>query len=123
MRGPNMQATNEKLHGKTTQIVAFLFYLIGGLMIFLWGANTFDLFSTNRNIVYEWGITLLFLLLAVIMRRIPRLQVFWKIASALFIASAANAVNQSLGNFLAPLIHLTGEDMRVFAIDKLSQAI
>ena len=37
-----MQATNEQLHGKTTQIVAFLIYLIGGLMIFLWGANTFQ---------------------------------------------------------------------------------
>jgi membrane protease YdiL (CAAX protease family) len=118
-----MQATNEQLHGKTTQIVAFLFYLIGGLMIFLWGANTFNLFSTNKNIVYEWGITLLFLLLAVIMRRVPRLEVYWKIASALFLASAANAINMALGNFLGPILHATGSDMRSLAVDKLSQAI
>ncbi len=118
-----MQTATKPSTSKITQAIAFLLYLIGGLLIFLWGANTFDLFSTNRNIVYEWGITLLFLLLAVIMYRVPRLQVYWKIASALFIASAANAVNLSLGNFLAPLLHLTGDDMRFLAIDKLSQAV
>jgi membrane protease YdiL (CAAX protease family) len=118
-----MQTVIKPTTSKTTQVIAFFLYLIGGLMVFLWGANTFDLFSTNRNLVYEWGITLLFLLLAVIMHRVPRLQVYWKIASALFIASAANAVNLSLGNFLAPLLHLTGDDMRFLAIDKLSQAI
>ena len=73
--------------------------------------------------MYEWGITLVFLILAVIMQRVPRLQIYWKIASALFIASAANAVNLSLGNFLAPILHLSGEDMRFLAVDKLSQAI
>jgi len=118
-----MQTAIKPSTSKITQAIAFLFYLIGGLLIFLWGANTFDLFSTNRNIVYEWGITLLFLLLAVIMRRVPRLQVFWKIASALFIASAANAVNLSLGNFLAPILHVSGDDLRFLAVDKLSQAV
>ena len=118
-----MQTTNPLGTSKTTQAIAFLLYLIGGLMIFLWGANTFRLFPTNRNIVYEWGITLVFLTLAVIMQRVPRLRIYWKIASALFIASAANAVNLSLGNFLAPILHLSGEDMRFLAFDKISQAI
>ena len=118
-----MQTTNGLSTSKLTQAIAFLFYLIGGLLVFLWGANTFRLFPTNMNIVYEWGITLLLLLLAVVMQRIPRLQVYWKIASALFIASAANAVNLSLGNFLAPMFHLFSEDMRFYAIDKLAQAI
>jgi membrane protease YdiL (CAAX protease family) len=118
-----MQTTNEQSASKVTQAIAFLLYLIGGLMIFLWGANTFELFSTNRNILYEWGITLVFLLLAVVMQRVPRLQIYWKIASALFIASAANAINLSLGNFLGPMLHIGGEDMRFLAIDKLAQAI
>ncbi len=96
-----MQTTNGQSTSKLTQAIAFLFYLIGGLLVFLWGANTFKLFPTNMNIVYEWGLTLILLLLAVVMQRVPRWQVYWKIASALFIASAANAVNLSLGNFLA----------------------
>jgi membrane protease YdiL (CAAX protease family) len=118
-----MQTTNGQSTSKLTQAIAFLFYLIGGLLVFLWGANTFRLFPTNMNIVYEWGLTLILLLLAVVMQRVPRLQIYWKIASALFIASAANAVNLSLGNFLAPILHLFGEDMRFYAIDKLAQAI
>jgi len=118
-----MQTTNEQSTSKITQAIAFLFYLIGGLLVFLWGANTFRLFPTNRNIVYEWGITMIFLLLAVVMQRVPRLRIYWKIASALFLVSAANAVNLSLGNFLGSMLHLSNEDMRFYAIDKLAQAI
>ena len=118
-----MQATNVQSTSKITQAIAFLFYLIGGLLVFLWGANTFRLFPTNRNIVYEWGLTLILLLLAVVMQRVQRLHIYWKIASALFLASAANAVNLSLGNFLGPMLHLSGEDMRFLAFDKLAQAI
>jgi len=108
---------------KSTQAAAFLFYLIGGLLIFMFGANTFELFPTNRNMFYEWGLTAFLLLTAILMVRIPRLALFSKIASALFIASAANAVNLSLGNFLQPILRITGVDMRFLAIDKLSQAI
>ena len=118
-----MQTTNELSTSKTTQVIAFLFYLICGLLVFLWGANTFQLFHTNRNIVYEWGITLILLLLAVVMQRVQRLRIYWKIASALFLASAANAINLSLGNFLGPMLHLISEDMRFYAFDKLAQAI
>jgi len=118
-----MQTTNVQSTSKITQAIAFLFYLIGGLLVFLWGANTFRLFPSNRNIVYEWGLTLILLLLAVVMQRVQRLHIYWKIASALFLASAANAVNLSLGNFLGPMLHLSGEDMRFLAFDKLAQAI
>ena len=118
-----MQATNVQSTSKITQAIAFLFYLIGGLLVFLWGANTFRLFPTNRNIVYEWGLTMILLILAVVMQRVQRLHIYWKIASALFLASAANAVNLSLGNFLGPMLHLSGEDMRFLAFDKLAQAI
>ncbi len=118
-----MQTTSEQSTPASTKIIAFLLYLIGGLLIFLWGANTFKLFSTNKNLVYEWGLTALLLLLAVVMQRVPGLRMYWKIASALFIAAAANAINLSLGNFLEPILRIRGEDMRFFAIDKLSQAI
>ena len=40
-----MQTTNTQTTPRSTQVIAFLFYLIGGLLIFLPGANTFDLFS------------------------------------------------------------------------------
>jgi membrane protease YdiL (CAAX protease family) len=118
-----MQTTIQQSNTKLVRVIAFLFYLIGGSMIFTLGVNTHDTFPTNGNKLYVWGITALFLLLAILMRRYPRWVVYSKIAGALFIASAANAVNLSLGNFLKPILHLTGEDMRFFAYDKLSQAI
>ena len=106
---------------RVTQIFAFVFYLIGGLLVFLLGSNTFKLYATNRNALYEWGITLLFLFLAVLTQRVLRFKVFSGIASVLFIASLANVLNLSLGNFLGPLIH-THSDMAFVTIDKLSQA-
>ncbi len=118
-----MQTTDTQTTPRSTQVIAFLFYLIGGLFIFFLGANTFDLFPTNRNALYEWGLTTALLLLAVIMQRVAPLRIYAKIASVLFIASAANAINLALGNFLKPILHLTISDMQDLAIDKLSQAI
>jgi membrane protease YdiL (CAAX protease family) len=118
-----MQTANANTAPRSTKIIAFLFYLIGGLMIFVLGGNTFKLFSTNRNALYEWGLTILMLLSAVIMQRVVSLRVYSKIAGVLFIAAIANAINLALGNFLKPILHLNISDMQGLAIDKLSQAI
>jgi membrane protease YdiL (CAAX protease family) len=118
-----MQTINEAIPSKVSRPISFLFYLIGGLLIFLLGANTFTLFPTNKNILFEWGITLIFVVLAVITKRVPRWHIYEKIAGALFLAATANAVNLSLGNFLGPILHLSGNDMRFLTFDKLSQAI
>jgi len=118
-----MQTITKQTERKIPRYIPFLFYFIGGLLIFLLGGNTFKLFLTNKNLFYEWGLTLFLLLLAVATQRVPRVQIYTKIASALFIASFANALNLSLGNFLGKILHLTGNDMRFLAIDKLSQAL
>lgn len=118
-----MQTNIVQSEQKLTPAIPFLLYLIFGVLIFFFGANTFRLFPTNHNEYYEWGLTLFLLLLVVIMQRMPRLQIYVKITVALFIASFANALNHSLGNFLGLLLHITGDDLRALAIDKLSQAI
>jgi membrane protease YdiL (CAAX protease family) len=118
-----MQTTNTLTTPRSTQVIAFLFYLIGGLLIFVLGANTFELFSTNRNAFYEWGLTMMLLLLAVIMQRFAPIRIYARIADGLFIAAAANAINLTLGNFLRPIFHVYFSDMQYLAIDKLSQAI
>jgi membrane protease YdiL (CAAX protease family) len=118
-----MKAASKPNTKRTTQVIVFIFYLVGGMMVFLFGANTISLFPTNKNLLYEWSITALFLLLAVIFQRVASLKIYWKIASALFIVSAANAVNLSMGNFVAKILHVSGNDMRFLAIDKLSQSI
>jgi membrane protease YdiL (CAAX protease family) len=118
-----MHNADDQLIPRYYPFIAFLFYLAGGLLIFLYGANTFRLFPTNKNALFEWSTTLLFLFLAVILHRLPSLRKLTAVAGALFIASAANAINLALGNFLASIFRVTGEDMRFLAIDKLSQAL
>ncbi len=101
----------------------FGLYLVGGVLIFLFGSNTFSLFITNKNDVYEWVLTLALLLGAVIMRENARFSRYWKIAFALFIASFANALNLIFGNWLDFLLPAANSQAQFYAIDKLSQCI
>jgi membrane protease YdiL (CAAX protease family) len=105
------------------RLILFLVYLIGGLAVFVLGSNTFDLFSTNRNLLYEWSLTLALLVLALLMRQAKPLKGYWEVGFALFIASFANATNAYLGNWLARLLPLSISTAQEIAIDKLSQAI
>jgi hypothetical protein len=49
---------------KTHRPILFVLYLIRGLLIFLFGTNYFRYFPNNKNALYEWGLTLVLLLLA-----------------------------------------------------------
>lgn len=118
-----MQTVTARTGSGPTRVVAFLLYLVGGLAVFWLGANTFDLFPTNRNPVYEWGLTVGLLALAVVAPRVGPLRIYARVVGALFVASAANAVNLALGNFLRPLLPSTHGYMHFLAVDKLSQAI
>jgi hypothetical protein len=103
--------------------IAFVLFLAGGLSVFLFGANTFDMFPTNRNPVYEWGITILFFILAWLFKLGRKTHFLWKIALALFLAAFSNALNLLCGNWLGKLLPPLGSAMAELAVDKLSQAI
>jgi hypothetical protein len=83
---------------KLQRLILFLCFICGGLLIFLLGGNTFKQFPTNKNPVYEWGLTLVYLALALILRRSAGFRKYWKVVYALFVASFANALNLYLGN-------------------------
>lgn len=105
------------------RLIVFVGFIFGGLLIFLFGANTFSLFPSNNNLLYEWGLTLVLLALAMILRRSDPLQKYWKVAYALFVASFANALNLYLGNWLADYLPVAGSVAEQLAVDKLSQGI
>ena len=105
------------------RLILFVGFICGGMLIFLFGANTFNLFPTNDNPLYEWGLTLIFLALALILRRSEAFRKYWKVAYALFVASFANALNLYLGNWLANVLPAAGSIAETFAVDKLSQSI
>lgn len=117
-----MQTNDPENETRWTRGIIFVLYLIGGLAVFLFGANTFSIYPTNSNPLYEWGLAALFLALALFLRRSSSLLKFWSIAYALFVAAFANAMNLALGNWLGrliPSISLAQE----YAIDKVSQAV
>jgi hypothetical protein len=105
------------------RLIVFVGFVCGAVLIFLFGANTFRLFPTNKNPLYEWGITLSFLALAVIFRSSKPLRIYWKLIFALFIAAFANAINLYLGNWLADFLPTPGNYAEMLAVDKLSQSI
>jgi membrane protease YdiL (CAAX protease family) len=117
-----MKANNPESETRFIRGIIFVLYLIGGLAVFLFGANTFSIFPTNKNPLYEWGLTAFFLVLALFLRRSPSLRRFWPIAYALFVAAFANAVNLALGNWLGRMIPSTSLAQE-YAIDKVSQAV
>jgi membrane protease YdiL (CAAX protease family) len=117
-----MQANDLENETRWTRGIIFVLYLIGGLAVFLYGANTFSIFPTNSNPLYEWGLTAFFLALALLLRRSSNLRRFWEIAYALFVAAFANAVNLALGNWLGRMIPSTSLAQE-YAIDKVSQAV
>jgi membrane protease YdiL (CAAX protease family) len=103
--------------------IVFVLYLVGGLLIFLFGSNYHASFPTNKNAVYEWGLTLFFLALALILYRTGRLRRYWPPAFALFVASFANAALLAFGHVLDPILPTPGTDAQAIAMDKLEQAL
>lgn len=101
----------------------FALYLVGGVAVYLLGANTFDLFVTNRSPLYEWELAFFLLALALVLRGSEPLQKYWKVAYALFAAAFANALNLALGNWLGRLLPAPESEMQFLAVDKLAQAV
>ena len=52
------------------RLIVFVLYLIGGFLIFLFGSNYSTMFPTNKNAVYEWGLTLCLLGLVLFLYRV-----------------------------------------------------
>jgi membrane protease YdiL (CAAX protease family) len=105
------------------RLLLFALVWIGGLSIFLFGGNTFSLFPTNRNPLYEWGLALVLLALVIWVRLRRPAWKYWIIAYAFFVAAFANAVNLYLGNWLGAILPAARSQMELLAVDKLAQAI
>ena len=108
---------------KAHRSILFVLFLIGGLLVFLFGSNHFNHFPTNRNALYEWSLTLFFLVVTGFLHRSGHFRQYRGIAFAFFIASFANALNLYLGNWISHLFSISGSEVQSIAIDKLSQSV
>ena len=100
------------------RIVVSLCLLLAGLAIFVLGSPYYSVFPTNRNQVYVLVLAVFFLGLSVAMKRIPSLSRYWRVAYALFMASAALLF---LGTGLLNLRSVAADPLQELARDKVSQ--
>jgi membrane protease YdiL (CAAX protease family) len=92
------QATSNKF------ILCMIFFS-WALAIFLFGANYYQLFSTNGNILYATGLSGLLLITALILRNNSKLNKYWSIIYAFFIASMVNLVSDLFNGYYITFLH------------------
>jgi len=85
----------------------FTLFLACGVAVFLLGCNTYRIFPTNKNLAYEGGLAVTFLIAALLMRNSERWARYWQIAYAFFIASAVWFITTLVGGFGGWALRLT----------------
>jgi len=118
-----MTTESSRVAPTISRTIPFSLFLTGGVLVFLFGSNTYTTFPTNRNALFDWGITIAFFALSAVLHRSARFHPLWQVAFALFTVSFANALNLFLGNWLGSLFTPPGSFAEKIAVDKLSQAI
>lgn len=101
----------------------FVLFLSGGLMIFLLGNNWTSRFPTNDSTLYKWSLPVLFLAIAVALRRSKRWQECSGIAFALCVAAFAVALQWACGNWLKPFLPPGAGVAPALAVEKLAEAL
>lgn len=81
------------------RLALFVVFLICSLAIFVFGCNYIDIFATNRNLNYQLFLSAVFLIAAVWFKRDARLNQYWQIAFAFFIAVFAVTITSLIGNW------------------------
>jgi membrane protease YdiL (CAAX protease family) len=77
----------------------FIVFLICELAIVLFGSNYFDVFQTNKNLAYQASLSVVFLAAAIWLKRSERLNRYWQVAFALFIASFVITTTSLIGSW------------------------
>lgn len=106
------QITNPGLGRKVTiqsnsiqRLGLFIVFLICELAILLFGSNYFDVFQTNKNLAYQATLSVAFLVAAVWLKRSERLNRYWQVVFALFIASFVITTTSLIGSWNSAILN------------------
>jgi membrane protease YdiL (CAAX protease family) len=81
------------------RIGLFVLFLACSLVVFLLGANYYKMFPTNGNWVYATCVSAVFLAAALLCKRSARLQPYWQVFYAFFVASMVNLVSDLFAGY------------------------
>ena len=71
------------------RIALFIVFFICEVAIFILGSNYFDVFATNKNLTFNLVVSAFFLAMALLFKYTKRLNQYWLVAYAFFVASVA----------------------------------
>ena len=90
------QTTNTNLIEKETLqtnwiqcLGLFILFLVCEVVIYILGSNYFDFFATNKNTTFNLITCAVFLIAALWFKRTERLNEYWRVTFAFFVASVA----------------------------------
>ncbi len=113
-------------NGWASRLGLFALFLAGGLAIFVFGSGYFALFPTNNNPPYLAGLSALFLVVAVLLKRNARTEKYWRATYAFFTASAALLFSTLMARYtdaFLSALNLTTDTSQGIAIAKTYEVV
>jgi membrane protease YdiL (CAAX protease family) len=105
----------------------FILFLVCGLAILFLGSNFYEIFPTNRNLTYNLIVSAVFLTLSMWFKLDKRLNKYWQVTFAFFIASAVYPVTSLTVDWKSEVLKRLGVvavvTSRGTAVDKVIQMI
>ena len=108
------------------RVLFFLLFFLCEIAILILGSNYFEVFPTNKNLIYNLVITTIFLIAALSLKRIKALNRYWRVAYVFFVASVAYPTTWiTIGwvNSLMGRLALTTNTSQGLALGKLIEVI
>ena len=103
-----------------------LLFLLGEAMIFIFGSYYFEVFPTNKNLTFNLAVSAFFLAASLWFRYDKRLNQYWLIAFAFFIASTAYPVSALMEGWVSRVLGwfaVTVNTSKGLAIEKICEML
>lgn len=104
----------------------FILFLICEAAIFVFGVHYYDVFPTNKNLTYNLLVSAVFLAVLLWFKYDRRLNVYWRIVFALFIASVAVPFTAIFDPWIRAVLNwfaVTTDTSQGLAIEKVCETI
>jgi membrane protease YdiL (CAAX protease family) len=104
----------------------FILFLACEAAIFIFGSYYFDIYPTNKNLTFNLAVSAVFLIATLWFRYDKRVNRYWQIAFAFFIASLATPISAVSGSWVWTVLNwfaVTADTSKGLAIDKICEML
>jgi membrane protease YdiL (CAAX protease family) len=122
----NLDIKNSNQHNWIQQLLIFLLFFFCEAAIFIFGSYYFDVFATNRNLIYGLAISVIFLGIALWFKFNDRLSKYWRIPFAFFIAAIVTPITAISGGLIRTVLgwfSVSVDTSQGLAIEKICEML